>query len=252
MKFGNFPGTPPIGSAHGAEIDLLIWFIHGLMLILFVGWLAYYAFVLVKFRARKGSVASYSGARGKYTTYIEVGVAIIEGILLVGLSIPLWKANVEAFPADAESTVVEVMGRQYNWTAHYAGPDGKFGKKDEKFVTVSDPFGIDRKSEGGADDVIVVNDILVPVDKPVIFKITSQDVIHSFSLRSMRVMQDAIPGMMVPIHFVPKVIGTNTINCAQLCGPGHYSMKGVVTVVPQDQFKTWLKSKSSGGTTDYE
>ena len=80
-------------------------------------------------------------------------------------------------------------------------------------------------------------------------KITSLDVIHSFAIRPMRVTQDAIPGMMIPIHFKPIRTGTNMINCVQLCGNSHYAMKGTLAVVSPEQFDAWLKSKSKAAPT---
>lgn len=244
---GNFLGTPLIASEHGAKIDALTWLIHGLMALLFVGWLIYFVVVLLKFRSDRHPKANPDGVRSHLSSYVEVGVAVVEAVLLGALAVPLWKTAVEAFPAEQEATVIEVMGRQFNWTAHYAGPDGIMGKKDPKFVNASDPFGIDRASPGAADDVVVMTDFVVPIHKPVIAKITSQDVIHSFAVRSMRVTQDAIPGLMIPVHFKPIRPGTNIITCAQLCGNSHYAMKGTLAVVPPSDFEAWLKSKSKPG-----
>lgn len=241
---GNLFGTPLIGSEHGAGVEKLNWLIHGLMAALFVGWLVYFVIVLIKFRASKNPKANPEGVKHHASNYIEVAVAVIEAVLLAALAIPLWKTAVSAWPDEKTSLVIEVMGRQFNWTAHYAGPDGIMGKKDPKLVTSSDPFGIDRQAPGAADDIVVINDLMVPVNKPVIAKITSQDVIHSFAVRPMRVTQDAIPGLMIPVHFKPIKTGTNLINCVQLCGNSHYAMKGTLAVVEQKQFDDWLASKS--------
>ena len=245
----NFFGTPIVMSEHGAAVDKLMWLIHGLMILLFVGWLIYFLVTLFKFRGGQNRPADPLGVRNKYSTVVELGIVAAEGALLVGLALPLWKKNVEGFPPEKDSTVIEVMGRQFNWTAHYAGPDGIMGRKDPKLVNTSDPFGIDRKSPGAADDVVVVNDFVVPVQRPVIAKITSLDVIHSFTVRPMRAQQDAIPGMMIPIHFKPVKTGTNNITCAQLCGNSHYAMKGTLAVVSQAQFNDWIKTKSKAAPT---
>ncbi|MBI5385789.1 MAG: cytochrome c oxidase subunit II [Verrucomicrobia bacterium] len=241
---GEFLGSPLIGSEHGASVDNLSWLIHLLMAVLFVGWLVYFGIVLFKFRANRHPRANPEGVKHHASNYIEIAVAVIEAVLLGALAIPLWRTAVAAWPEEKDSTVIGVMGRQFNWTAHYAGPDGVFGKKDPKLVSASDPFGIDRQSPGAADDVVVVNDFVVPVNKPVIAKITSQDVIHSFAVRPMRVTQDAIPGLMIPVHFKPIRTGTNLINCVQLCGNSHYAMKGTLAVVTQKEFDDWLASKS--------
>ncbi|HMJ92361.1 MAG TPA: hypothetical protein VK530_21240, partial [Candidatus Acidoferrum sp.] len=94
-------------------------------------------------------------------------------------------------------------------------------------------------------------EIGVPVNTNIIIHITSMDVIHSFKVFPMRVNQDAIPGMSIPVHFFPTRVGTYPINCAQLCGMGHYSMKGTLKVMEPVEYAKWLKTKS-GGAADYE
>jgi cytochrome c oxidase subunit 2 len=91
----------------------------------------------------------------------------------------------------------------------------------------------------------------VPVGKPVIAHITSLDVIHSFKVVPLRMTQDANPGMSIPVHFVPTITNTYLIQCSQLCGNGHSSMRGVFKVLSQEDFDKWLKSKS-GGAVSYE
>jgi len=93
----------------------------------------------------------------------------------------------------------------------------------------------------------------VPVNKPVIIYISSKDVIHSFKVLAMRVTQDAIPGMRIPIHFTPTKEGRYQINCAQLCGNGHSSMSaGMLVVESQGAFDKWLASKTPGAAAIYE
>src|SRR5207249_9859637 len=100
----------------------------------------------------------------------------------------------------------------------------------------------------GLDDVTPgINDIAVPVNKPVIAHISSLDVIHSFKVVPLRVTQDANPGMSIPIHFLPTATNTYQIQCSQLCGNGHFSMKGIFKVLPQQEFDTWMQSKPKVG-----
>jgi cytochrome c oxidase subunit 2 len=121
-----------------------------------------------------------------------------------------------------------------------------------KFVSSDNVFGVDPADPKGKDDVQVLNEIHVPVNKPVICYVSSKDVIHSFRVVAMRVTQDAIPGMRIPTWFKPTKIGTYQIYCAQLCGNGHASMAGGRLVVQsQDDFNKWLASKS-GATTSFE
>jgi len=245
----HFFGTPLIVSAHGAGLDALTWYIHGLMFVLFIGWAGYFIHALIRFRASRNPKADHVGVRNHYSTYVEIGVAVVEAVLLIGFAVPLWAKSVEKFPAEKNSVVIRVSGKQFNWVPRYPGKDGVFGKQDVKFVTSQNPMGIDPNDPNGKDDVTVQagSEVAVPVNTNVIVHITSLDVIHSFKVFPMRVNQDAIPGMSIPVHFVPTKIGTYPINCAQLCGQGHYSMRGTLKVLAQADYEAWLASKAGAG-----
>ena len=182
-----------------------------------------------------------------------------KGILLVAVAVPLWAKAVDKFPADKDSTVVQVVAQQFFWNVRYPGKDGIFGKQDMHLVTSDNLFGVDPADEHGKDDVQVVNEIHVPLvkidehhHKPVIVYITSKDVIHSFKVIAMRVTQDAIPGMRIPVYFTPTKEGRYQINCAQLCGNGHSTMsQGYIIVESQAEFDKWLASKQ-GAATNFE
>ena len=106
----------------------------------------------------------------------------------------------------------------------------------------------------GKDDVTApLGEMHVPAEKPVIIYLTSKDVIHSFKVAPLRVTQDAIPGMVSVLHFVPTLPGKYMITCAQLCGSGHSTMKGLFTVDTKENFVKWMAEKSkSGGATSFE
>src|SRR6185295_16049268 len=110
-------GLPALATAHGGQIDGLIGWTHIFMLVLFVGWGGFFAYCLVRFRH---PVANYTGVRSHASSYSEIAVAVVEGILLVGFSIPLWAARVDHIPAESEALVVEVTGEQFAWNIHYA------------------------------------------------------------------------------------------------------------------------------------
>lgn len=241
----HFFGTPLIASQHGAALDRLTWLVHGLMLLLFIGWLAYFIYVLFRFRKSRNPKASHTGVQNHLSTWVEVGVATIEAVLLIGFAVPLWAKAVDEFPQEKDSVVIRVTGRQFNWIAHYPGADGQFGDQDTKFVANNNPTGINRTGKG-KDDVLnkVSSEVAVPVGKDVIIHLGSLDVIHSFKLNSMRVTQDAIPGMNIPLHFKPIKEGKYQINCAQLCGVGHSSMMGLLKVLSPAEFDKWLKANA--------
>lgn len=251
----NFFGTPLIASEHGAGIDALTWYIHLLMLALFVGWGLYFLYALFRFRASRQNRADHVGVRSHFSTYVEVGVAVIEAVLLIGFAIPLWARSVEKFPAEKESVVIRLTGRQFNWITRYPGADGVFAKQDLKFLEASkNPLGVDPADPKGKDDIMVMtgSEMAVPVNTNVIVHISSLDVIHSFKVIPMRVNQDAIPGMSIPVHFKPTKLGTYPINCAQLCGVGHATMVGVLKVLSPADYAAWLKSKGGAGANDFE
>ncbi len=241
-------GLPILSSQHGDDVDKLILYLHVLMIALFVGWTAYFFYAIWRFRASRNAKADYVGVTNHASSYIEVAVAIAEGILLFALAVPLWSKAASAFPDPAQSTVLRIIGQQFNWTARYPGPDGVFGRSSLELVSGDNPMGLDKTDPAGKDDIISTGgDIAVPKGKPVIANISSLDVIHSFKVTPLRVTQDANPGMSIPIHFVPTRAGTNFIQCSQLCGTGHYNMQGLFKVLEPPDFDAWLKSKSGGG-----
>jgi len=247
-------GLPVLASEQGRQVDDLIIYIHWLMIVLFVGWLAYFGYALFRFRRSRNPKANYHGVQNHASNYIEVAVAVVEALLLVGIAIPFWARASEKFPKESEATVVQVVGQQFNWNVRYAGKDGVFGKQDMRWVTSDNLFGVDPNDPHGKDDVQVnaLGEMHVPVNKPVICYISSKDVIHSFKVIAMRITQDAIPGMRIPIWFTPTQEGRYQINCAQLCGNGHSSMaQGVMVVESQEAFDKWLASKA-GAATSFE
>jgi cytochrome c oxidase subunit 2 len=212
---------------------------------LFVGWLGYFLWVMVRFRKAANPKADYVGVRSHASTYLEIGVAVVEAVLLIGLAVPLWARAVDNPPgADQKPVEIQVMAQQFAWAAHFPGTDGKWGKQDTKFADRGNPFGLDTSK----DDISVVTEaFLVPVNRPVIAKLSSMDVIHCFKLPAMRVTQDVIPGLSIPVHFTPTKTGDYTITCAQLCGNGHASMKGVFKVVSEAEYDAWFAEKSKAG-----
>jgi cytochrome c oxidase subunit 2 len=238
-------GLPMLASEHGQHVDNFILYVHWLMGVLFVGWLAYFLYALFRFRASKNPKASYAGAQTHASTYLEAAVAAIEGVLLIGLSIPLWAKFADKFPSAAEATNVRIVAEQFAWNGVYPGPDGEFGKQDFHLVASTNEFGWDYTDPKTKDNFKGnLNEIIVPEGKPVIATISSKDVIHSFKVNTFRVTQDAIPGMAIPIWFKPTTNGTFMINCAQLCGNSHFFMKGYFRVVPQADYDKFLADKS--------
>ena len=236
----NFLGLPVEASTHAAEIDQMIVLVHWLMAALFVGWGGFFVFVLFRFRKASNPTASYVGAKGKFSKGVEVGVALIEVVLLLFYAIPAWAKRVKQLPSESEAVVVRVVAEQFAWNVHYQGADGKFGRTDPKLVAADNPLGLDRTDPNAKDDITTINQLNVPVDRPILVHLSSKDVIHSFGVYELRVKQDAVPGMDIPVWFVPNRPGEYEITCSQLCGLGHYRMRGFVTVQSAADFQTWM------------
>jgi len=232
---------------HGDHIDQLIIYVHILMGALFVGWVGYFLYVLMRFNKGKNPKADYEGVKSHASTWIEGIVALVEAVLLIGFAIPIWANAVDTFPKPSEATVIKVIAQQFQWNGWYPGPHGIFATNDEKFFSSDNTFGLDKTDPHYKENFIVAKDLVVPVDKPVLVYISSLDVIHCFACKPLRVTQDAIPGMVFPAHFTPTKIASYQIQCAQLCGVSHYGMRGTIKVVSQADYDKWVASKSSAG-----
>jgi len=246
---------PTLASEMGHLGDNLSGLVHWLMLVLFVGWGTFFIYTLIRFRSSNNPKANYYGITTHYSTYVEVGVVVFEALLLISFAIPGY-ANVKYDKALTDTEIeVRVVAQQFAWNIHYPGADGKFGSTKISLVDEeTNPIGLDRDGYG-ADDITTINQLHLPVNKLIKLYISSKDVIHGFALPEMRLKQDAIPGMQVPIYFTPtlttkeflsKLEGTARegmgyeIACAQLCGNSHYRMKGYMTIHTEEEYKEWL------------
>jgi cytochrome c oxidase subunit 2 len=244
-----FLGQPPNASEHGFQIDAIIEFAHWFMGILFVGWSLFFIFVLFRFHKSRHPKADHAGVKSAISTHLEFSCVLIEAVLLIGFAIPLWAKRVNEFPPTGDAVLVHVVGQQFNWTFHMPGPDGQFGHRNIDLVTNSNPLGIDPNDPAGKDDIVVLGELHVPVDRPVIIELSSKDVIHNFDLPHMRIAADAIPGSLIPMWFKPVKTGTYEVVCGQLCGLGHYGMKGTVVVDSPADYQAWLKERAELGGT---
>ncbi len=236
-------GLPVDISTHGHQIDQLINILHVFMIALFVGWCAFLIYTLVRFRQKPAKKAEYHEKHFKTPTYLEIGVALFEVALLFVLAIPLFYQVRRQFPPEDKSLIVRVVAEQFAWNIHYPGPDGVFGKTDIKKISPANPLGMDATDPAGKDDITNLNQLHVPVNTPVIVELSSKDVIHGFAIPVMRVKQDVIPGQQVRVWFEAKDTGNFEIACAQLCGLGHYRMRGFFIVETKEKFDAWIAAE---------
>jgi cytochrome c oxidase subunit II len=244
-----FLGQPPNASSHGYQIDHILEFCHWFMGALFIGWSAFFIYVLIRFRKRRHPGADHLGVRSGISSHLEFSVVLIEAVLLLGFAIPLWAKRVNQFPPGKDALVVHVVAQQFSFNYHLPGPDGQFGRRDVGFVSNSNTLGLDPNDPAGKDDIVTTGELHVPVNRPVIAELSSKDVIHDFFVPSMRIAGDAIPGSLIPIWFTPIKTGTDEVICGQLCGLGHYGMKGTLVVDTPQDYQAWLKERAelSGG-----
>ena len=236
-------GLPPNASEHGYQIDHILEFSHWFMGALFVGWSVFFIYVLLRFRKGRHPVADHEGVKSGISTHLEFAVVLIEAVLLIGFAVPLWAKRVNQFPATKDAILVHAIGQQFNWNFHLPGPDGQFGRREIDLVSNSNPLGLDPSDPAAKDDIVVLGELHVPVDRPVIIELSSKDVIHNFALPSMRMAQDAIPGQLIPMWFKPIKPGSYEVVCGQLCGLGHYGMKGMLVVDNPPEYEAWLKER---------
>jgi len=240
-------GLPPNASEHGFQIDHIIEFSHWFMFALFIGWSVFLIYVLFRFRKSRNPVADHEGVKSGISTHLEFAVVLIDAVLLVGFAIPLWAKRVNEFPDTKDAIVVHAIGQQFNWNFHMPGPDGQFGKRKIDLVSNTNAVGLDPSDPFSTDDIVVTGELHVPKDRSVIVELSSKDVIHNFALHPMRIAQDAIPGQIIPMWFKPIKAGSYEIVCGQLCGLGHYGMKGMLVVDEPAEYQAWLKERAELG-----
>ena len=231
---------PPDISTHGHAIDHLFWLIMWLTGVTFVGTELLLIYVIFKFKD-SGKAQHVHGNH-----LVEMVWTIVPGIILFFLAIyqlGAWHTAKVAEPLDDDCQIVRVFAKQFEWHYQYAGPDGRFGTKD---------------------DVYSAGNFVIPVDKPIKMHMRSRDVLHSFFIPVLRFKQDLVPGK----NIVQWVTATETtaegrahraryttgdewkkfnyeIACAELCGLGHGRMRSIMTILEQKDFDAWLAERSA-------
>jgi len=236
---------PAAASGHARALDTVLLSIHAHMLLIFVLWLALFVIALIKFRAGANPAAREQGVRGMWPA-IAIGLVIAgDVIILFTQALPAWAARNEAPPAGSMPLELRITAEQFAWNIHYPGPDRTFGRTQSSLISATNPLGIDRTDPAANDDIGLQNVLMLPVNRTVVVQLTSRDVIHSFTLNEMRVKQDATPGMTARVWFTPIATGDWEIVCSQLCGLGHYRMRGEYHVVSQAAWDQWQAEQGS-------
>lgn len=275
---------PDSASEHGAKIDNLM--LISMILIFFVGiitqWLLhYFAFI---YRGNKTKRATFYADNDKLEfIWTIIPVVVLAGLIIYGLFTWTDIMNVDK---DDDPLVVELYAQQFNWKARYSGNDNTLGKANVRLIEGINQLGVDASDPNSKDDK-VVTELHLPVGRKVLFKIRSQDVLHSAYMPHFRAQMNCVPGMITQFAFTPiitteemrqndkiveKVDHINDIRaekskaliakgeagldpyvfdylllCNKICGVSHYNMQMKIIVESEEEYKTWLASQPSLG-----
>ena len=229
----------PIASNWGYMDDTIIitFWITGVVFIAVGLFMAYCVF---RYRHKKGRRAAYEPENKKLEVWLTVLTTVgVAGMLAPGLFV--WDQFVTV-PEDA--TEVEAVGQQWQWTFRFPGKDGVMGTSDARNISDENPFGLNPDDANGQDDVLVESDELhLPLDRPVKVLLRSIDVLHDFYVPEFRAKMDMVPGMITYFWLTPIRTGTFDILCFELCGTGHYAMRGKVVVEEESAYQAWLNEQ---------
>lgn len=233
-------------STHGPGVDHqfgLTLAVTGIIFILAQLGLAY---LVWRYRDRNdGRKATYSHGNNKY----EASWTIAAAILFIGLNLMGYRIWAEMYfaPAPSDAMQIQVQGQQFAYYFRYPGPDGKFGPThvDKVDDATGNFYGLDRDRDPDSKDDLVTATLGIPVNRPIELILRSKDVNHSFYVRELRIHQDLLPGMEIPIHFTATQTGQYEIVCSQLCGLGHYKMRAFLQVMTEPDFEKWLQGQAA-------
>jgi len=227
----------PIASNWQA-IDLTINITFWVTGAVFVAVNLFMAYAVVRYRNRgpDSERAQYEPENTKLEIWLTGLTAIgVAAMLAPGLWV--WNDFVNV-PEDAWE--FEVIGEQWRWTFRLPGDDGKLGSSSSALVNIDNPLGVDPADPNGQDDLIVMSNVMhLPIDKPVKMLLRSKDVLHDFAVAEFRVKMDLVPGLVTYLWLTPTRTGTFDILCEELCGLGHFAMRGRVVVDTQEDYDAW-------------
>jgi len=212
--------------------------------IVFVAVNLFMAWVIIRYRHRKGQKADYEPENKKLELWLTIGTSAgVAAMLAPGLLV--WGKFVNV---PEEASIVEVVGQQWHWSFRFPGKDDSLGKTNARLISPANPFGVDPADPSGQDDVLIARpELKLPIDQPVKVLLRSKDVLHNFTVPQFRVKMDLVPGMISYLWLTPTKTGEYEILCEELCGLAHFAMRGRVVVVPQDEFDSWLAAQPTFG-----
>lgn len=204
------------------------------------------AYCVYKFRQKDGHKAVYEPENHKLEIWLS-GITTVGVVLMLAPGLFVWASFVTV---PEEATEYEVMGQQWQWAFRYPGADGQLGYAETALVTETNPFGINPDDPRGQDDIIVIDpEMHLPVNKPVKALLRSNDVLHNYTVPQFRVKMDLVPGLVSYLWFDPNKEGRYDILCQELCGIGHFIMRGAIVIESEQDYEAWLATKPTFAET---
>jgi cytochrome c oxidase subunit 2 len=208
----------------------------------FTAILLFMAYCVLRFRHQPRRRAAYEPENKKLEWWLTIVTAVGVGAMLTpGLFV--W-AQFVTVPEGASEA--EAIGQQWQWSFRLPGEDGRLGKSDTQYISSDNPLGLNPNDRDARDDVVIEGeDLHLPLGKPVKLLLRSIDVVHSFYVPEFRTKMDLLPGMVTYVWFIPTRTGTFEILCAELCGTGHFGMRGKVVVQEESEYQAWLRKQKT-------
>lgn len=208
----------------------------------YVAIILFMAYCVYRFRHQPGRQAAYQPENTKLEWALALGTTAAVAALL-GPGLFVWYQFVTVPKGAAE---LEVVGQQWQWSYRFPGKDGKLGTSDARYISSSNPLGLNPNDPGGQDDIVIeAPEVHLPVGKPVRMLLRSIDVVHDFYVPEFRAKMDLVPGLETYFWFTPTRTGTFEALCAAFCGIGHPQMRGSVVIGTESEFQAWLDKQQT-------
>lgn len=230
---------PDAISAHAKTYDAHFLFTLCVIGAIFVFAQGLLTWVILRYRDRGQAPSAHEGNNTLELVWTSATAVVFLGLAFAGQGI--W-AGIHLDAPAANALRVEVLAKQFAWSYRYPGPDGAFGRVDTRQIddASGNPFGIDAKDPAGRDDITGAI-LRVPAGRQVELLLKSRDVIHNFFVRELRLKQDVVPGITIPLRFTADTPGSYEVPCSELCGLGHHQMRSSLVVMAPADFDAWLQ-----------
>ncbi|WP_120512466.1 cytochrome c oxidase subunit II [Photobacterium salinisoli] len=204
------------------------------------------AWLIIRFRHKPGRQSQFQPDSKKLEAWL-IGITSVGIIALLAPGLLVYGQFVSV---PDEARIVEVVGEQWRWRFRFPGDDEQLGKSDTRFVSNTNPLGIDPNDPAGADDrIILLPELHLPLYAPYKVLLRSKDVLHDFNVPQFRAKMDLVPGTVTHFWVRPTERGQFDILCAELCGVGHFNMRGRVVVEDEAEFGNWLAAQPTFAQT---